>query len=105
MYIKSWNNYKINEKAVRDYPFNVIYSDGVVAQKGVDSEKQAIDFAKELTKKPKMQRVEVFKNASGFHSTTQDEYLIAWWGDGGYFDNRSKKEPKLLDKKLVIETT
>lgn len=45
---------------------------------------------------------EIFKASFGFHSTTQDEYLVCWKDekDNSYFANRSKNEPKLLEKRI-----
>ena len=55
-----------------------------------------LNYAKENN----LDNFEIFKNGSGFHSTTQDEFLLYWKGDGTYFDNRSKREPELLSKKI-----
>ena len=83
-----------------DYPYELHFSDGITQKQMFKDLNKALSFAKELIKKPKMKNVELFKNKPGFHSTTQEEYLIYWWGNGSYWDNVSKREPKLLDKKL-----
>jgi hypothetical protein len=84
--------------------FEVHYSDGIRRMKSFKNINTAIDFAKNLIKNNDMlQHVDIFKADSGFHSTADDKYLIAWYGDGSYWDNRSKKEPKLLSKKIQIE--
>lgn len=81
--------------------FEVHYSDGVRAMKKFGSEKQAIDFAKDLIKNKKsLQFVDVFKAGSGFHSTADTDAIVAFWGDGSYTDNVSKKDPKLAAKKI-----
>ena len=80
--------------------YEIIYSDGIRQKKTAKDISSAKKIAKELTNKPNMKDVEIFKSSPGFHSTTQEEYLIAWWGDGSYWDNMSKKNPELLKKKL-----
>lgn len=81
--------------------FEVHYSDGVRAMKKFGSEKQAIDFAKDLIKNKKsLQFVDVFNTGSGFHSTADTNAIVAFWGNGSYTDNVSKKDPKLAAKKI-----
>ena len=81
--------------------FEVHYSDGVRAMKKFGNEKQAIDFAKDLIKNKKgLQFVDVFNAGSGFHSTADTDAIVAFWGDGSYTDNVSKKDSKLAAKKI-----
>ena len=81
--------------------FEVHYSDGVRAMKKFGNEKQAIDFAKDLIKNKKsLQFVDVFNAGSGFHSTSDTNAIVAFWGDGSYTDNVSKKDDKLAAKKI-----
>ena len=81
--------------------FEVHYSDGVRAMKKFGNEKQAIDFAKDLIKNKKsLQFVDVFNAGSGFHSTSDTNAIVAFWGDGSYTDNVSKKDAKLAAKKI-----
>ena len=82
--------------------YEIFYSDGVRTIKKLSTIPKALKFAKELTKREGMKEVEIFRATSGFHSTTQDEYLVYWWGDGSYWDNRSKKDNSLLKKKLDV---
>ena len=85
--------------------FEVHYSDGVRAAKKFKSKEKAIAFANGLIKSnPKLKHVEVFNASSGFHGTHQLEYLVKWWGDGSYFDNLSKEDPSLKNKKLDYNT-
>jgi hypothetical protein len=82
--------------------FEVHYSDGVRAFKKFGNEKQAVEFARELIKSNKgLQFVDVFNAGSGFHSTADTDAIVAWWGDGSYTDNKSKKDPKLAAKKIT----
>ena len=81
--------------------FEVHYSDGVRAFKKFGNERQAVEFARELIKSNKgLQFVDVFNAGSGFHSTADTDAIVAWWGDGSYTDNKSKKDPKLAAKKM-----
>jgi hypothetical protein len=42
----------------------------------------------------------VYSNSGGFHSTTQENYLVLWYDRGNnYWSNRAKKDPTLLKKK------
>lgn len=81
--------------------FEVHYSDGVRAMKKFNNQKQAMDFAKELIKNKKgLQFVDVFNAGSGFHSTADTDAIVAFWGEGSYTDNVSKKDSKLAAKKM-----
>lgn len=85
--------------------YEVFWSDGIRSKEKIDNLKRATIFAKELSKRQGMKEVEIFKATPGFHSTTQDEFLVSWWGDGSYWDNVSKKNPEILKKKMesVVE--
>jgi hypothetical protein len=89
-------------KSVIKEDFEVHYSDGIRQGKSFRDLNKAMSFAKQLTLTPKMKEVSVFNAKNGFHSTTQDEYLIGWWGEGSYYDNVSKKRPELLNKKINV---
>ena len=81
--------------------FEVHYSDGVRAAKKFGSEKQAMDFAKDLIKNKKgLQFVDVFNAGSGFNSTADTDAIVAFWGDGSYTDNVAKRDSKLAAKKI-----
>lgn len=82
--------------------YEVHYSDGVRAGKKVDDLNSAIQLAKNLTNRPGMKFVDIYHAGSGFHSTADEKYLVKWWGDGSYWDNMSKENPELLDKKLNL---
>ena len=88
-------------KALNEASFEVHYSDGVRAFKKFGNEGQAVAFAKDLIKNKKgLQFVDVFKAGSGFHSTDDTDAIVAFWGDGSYTDNVSKKDAKLAAKKI-----
>lgn len=80
--------------------FEVHYSDGVRAAKKFKSEKDAMSFTKEKIASGKCKEIAIYKAGSGFHSTADTEAVIAWWGDGSYLDNVSKKDSKLAAKKI-----
>jgi predicted DNA-binding WGR domain protein len=81
--------------------FEVHYSDGIRAMKKFGSQSQAISFAKDLIKNKKgLQFVDVFNAGSHFHSTADTNAIVAFWGDGSYTDNVSKRDPKLAAKKI-----
>lgn len=96
----NFNHYlkQVNEKSFKDFPFELHYTaDHMRAGKGFKSIQQAVQYA---TTTPGISEWSLFKNGSGFHSTTQDEFLIYWYDNGGnYWSNRSVKEPALLAKK------
>ncbi len=86
--------------------YEVHYSDGIRAAKKFSNEKQAIQFAKDLIKSKKgLQFVDVFNAGSGFHSTTDTDAIVAWWGDGSYTSNKSKHDSKLASKKIKEAVT
>lgn len=80
--------------------FEIHYSDGIRARKKAKSLDDAIRIANELKSKDNMQFVDIYRADGGFHSTADEKYLVKWWGDGTYWDNKSKKELLLLKKKL-----
>ncbi len=81
--------------------FEVHYSDGIRAMKKFGMQSQAMAFAKDLIKNKKgLQFVDVFNAGSNFHSTSDTNAIVAFWGDGSYTDNVSKKDPKLAAKKI-----
>lgn len=92
---------QVNEKSFKDFPYQLYHSkDNMRTAKGFNSKEAALKYAMD----EKIDQFDIFRNGSGFHSTTQDEFLVLWAdknGDG-YFSNRSKKEPELLKKKFEI---
>lgn len=85
--------------------YEVHYSDGIAQGKKFNDLKKANQFVSDTIKNnKKLQHIEIFKTGSGFHSTTQDEFLVSWWGKGSYWDNVSKKNPE-LKKKQFNEST
>lgn len=92
---------KVNESADLNEAFEVHYSDGVRAMKKFNNQSQAISFAKDLIKNKKgLQFVDVFNAGPGFHSTSDTDAIVAFWGNGSYTDNVSKKDAKLAAKKI-----
>ena len=83
--------------------YEVIFSDGVKQKDNFNRYDQAIDFVKDkIFSNPKLREIAIYSDTDGFHSTTQEDKLVSWWGDGSYWDNVSKKNPELLNKKLDI---
>lgn len=80
--------------------YEVHYSDGVRAMKKFNDMSKALSFAKEKIKNGNLKDIAIYNASSGFHSTADDKYLAAWWGDGSYWDNVSKTNDKIKDKKI-----
>ena len=81
--------------------YEVIFSDGISQIQKFKNEKQALAFmSKEIETNSKLKDIAVYNASSGFHSTTQTEYVVKFWGKGSYLDNVSKKDSKLAAKKL-----
>lgn len=80
--------------------FEIHYSDGIRGRKKANTLDKALRIADELKSKSGMKFVDIYKAGSGFHSTADEKYLIKWWGEGSYWDNKSKGDPSLLKKKL-----
>jgi len=94
-YIEESMEGKITER------YEVIFSDGISQIQKFRDEKGAIDFMKkEIDSNKKLKDIAVYKAGSGFHSTTQTEFVVKFWGNGSYLDNVSKKDSKLAAKKL-----
>lgn len=102
---------KIGEDNLRMYAFGasesavtenyeVIYSDGVSAMKKFSNERKARAFFYDKIRQKGMKNAAIYKADSGFHSTSQTEYVVAFWGDGSYLDNISKKDAELAKKKV-----
>jgi len=89
-----------NESNV-DENYEVIYSDGMKGLKKFPNERKARAFFNDKIKQKGMRDVALYRAGSGFHSTTQTEYVIAFWGDGSYLDNVSKKDADLAKKKVT----
>lgn len=91
--VRMFEGNEINEN------YEVIFSDGISQMKKFRSEAQALDFMKkEIASNKKLRDIAVYK--PGMYSTTQTELVVAFWGNGSYLDNVSKKDPKLAAKKL-----
>lgn len=81
----------------------VHYSDGMRQMKKFNNYDDAVQFSKEIiTNNPKLKHIDIYNNDGGFNSTAQEDKLLSWWGDGSYWDNVSKKNPELLNKKLDV---
>jgi len=87
--------------------YEVHFSDGMSQIKRFKSLKAAqifvagkISFDKQFPDKEiRLRNIEIFSIGSRFHSTTQYEFLLAWWGTG-YWENISNENPKVLEKKI-----
>jgi len=85
--------------------YEVIFSDGISQIQKFRDERGAIDFMKkEIESNKKLRDIAVYKAGSGFHSTTQTEFVVKFWGNGSYLDNVSKKDKDLASKKLQENT-
>jgi hypothetical protein len=83
--------------------FEVHFSDGVRQKKTYTNKEEALAFAKKLIKDKEgkgLQHVDVFNAGPKFNSTADTDAVVAWWGDGSFMDNKSKKDAKLLAKKI-----
>lgn len=97
---KSKKEIKKEKKDLKE-AYEVHFSDGVRQSKKFKDPKSALSFAKQLISTNKnLQNVDVFNAGSNFHSTADTDSVIAWWGDGSYMDNKSKKDIKLAAKKI-----
>jgi hypothetical protein len=82
-----------------EYPYGIYFSDkGMADAVGAKTVKELID---NVVLKRGLTDFAIFKQGSGFHSTTQEEYLVAWAGDGSYWANTAKKKPELMKKNAV----
>ena len=100
--LKDWWENNVAESVVTEN-YEVIYSDGVSAMKKFRNEKQALDFMKKtIASNKKLRDIAVYK--PGMYSTTQTELVVAFWGDGSYLDNVSKRDKDLAAKKLQENT-
>ena len=90
---------QVDESLTENY--EVIYSDGVSAMKKFSNERKARAFFYDKIRQRGMKNAAIYKADSGFHSTTQTEYVVAFWGDGSYLDNVSKKDADLAKKKVT----
>lgn len=96
-------NLYVEESAVTEN-YEVIWSDGMKGLKKFPNERKARAFFDDKIKQKGMRDVALYRAGSGFHSTTQTEYVIAFWGDGSYLDNVSKKDADLAAKKVEENT-
>jgi hypothetical protein len=87
-------------------PFEVHYTNkNVKASQGFNNKQQAIKFAQDLVNKG-AEEVVVFNAGSNFHSTTDTNAVIKWFGkDGTFMYNKSKNDPDLDDKKMSLGET
>jgi hypothetical protein len=92
-------NLYVEESAVTEN-YEVIWSDGMRGLKKFRNERQARQYFDDKIKQKGMRDVALYRAGSGFHSTTQTEYVIAFWGDGTYLDNVSKRDADLAAKKV-----
>ena len=96
-----YDTIKRADESVVTENYEVFYSDGMRAMKKFPNERKAKAFFDEKIKQKGMREVSLYRAGSGFHSTTQTEYVIAFWGDGSYLDNVSKKDKDLAKKKVT----
>ena len=82
--------------------FEVFSSNGVSRLDRVDSKNEALMLLTDLMKLG-YREVGVYKVTGDFHSTTQIENVVMFAGDGSYLDNVSKRDPKLLAKKVIVK--
>jgi hypothetical protein len=80
--------------------FEVIYTNQHVrGSKKFRDRSKAMSFAKELIAQG-ANEVDVFNAGGNFNSSADTGAVIAWYGNGTYMDNMSKKDPKLAAKKI-----
>lgn len=80
--------------------FEVIYTNQHVrGSKKFKDRSKALAFAKTLIAQG-ANEVDVFNAGSNFNSSADTDAVIAWYGNGTYMDNMSKKDPKLAAKKM-----
>lgn len=96
-----YDTIKRADESVVTENYEVIWSDGMKGLKKFPNERKARAFFDEKIKQKGMRDVALYRAGSGFHSTTQTEYVIAFWGDGSYLDNVSKKDADLAKKKVT----
>ena len=101
-HIEAVSNESMNE-STSDLRYELAYTiDNCCGMRRNNSPSKLIEW---INKQKGVSEWALYKNASGFHSTTQDEYLVNWWDKGNnYWSNRSKNEPKLLNKKYKTNT-
>lgn len=81
--------------------FEVHYSDGMRAMQKFNDKNKAIAFMKDkIANNKNLKEIAVYNASGNFHSTADADAVVAWWGDGSYLDNVSKKDAKLAAKKL-----
>lgn len=99
----------INESARKNYgrenfskyPYQMYFSDGGMADAvGAVSIQELIN---NVAIKRKLKEFAIFRAGPGFHSTADEKYLVKWYDetDSSYWFNRSKKEPKLTNMRIV----
>lgn len=84
--------------------YQVIYCDGGNHLENYDSPEVARHHvvAKILCNK-NLRSIAIFRNDSNFHSTTQTDKIVEWWGNGkSYYDNMAKKDASLAAKKINL---
>jgi hypothetical protein len=80
--------------------FEVIYTNqNVRGSKKFSDRSKAMSFAKELIAQG-ANEVDVFNAGGNFNSSADTGAVIAWYGNGTYMDNMSKKDPKLAAKRI-----
>ena len=80
--------------------FEVIYTNqNVRGSKKFNDRSKALAFAETLIAQG-ANEVDVFNAGGNFNSSADTDAVIAWYGNGTYMDNMSKKDPKLAAKKM-----
>ena len=81
--------------------FEVISTDGVSRLDKVSTERDALELLYDL-KKRGFREAAVYRGGNGFHSTTQTERVVAFFGERSYLVNVAQKDPNLLKKKILF---
>jgi hypothetical protein len=76
IYRDDFKDNKLKESKINEN-FEVIYSDGISQKKDFKDLNKALSFCKSTIKDNKnLKDIAIYRNESGFHSTTQEEYLL-----------------------------
>lgn len=98
--IKLFEEFNSSEASLNE-AFEVHYSDGVRGMQKFNDKNKAIKFMKDkIANSKNLKEIAIYNAGSGFHSTSDVDAVVSWWGEGSYLDNVSKKDSKLAAKKL-----
>jgi hypothetical protein len=80
----------------------VFYStNGVNGFEKFNNKEKAFALFKEKVNDKNTRSVSMYNASSGFHSTAQIDRVIAFYGEGSYLDNVSKRDSNLASKKFI----